>query len=116
MLLSKAGIIDELESTMPRHACLTSSSVCTASSPWCSKWLLMLASHLEAELPPRPGHRRLCCCSCAGRRWISMSKCCSTLLRTRPVACSLLRRLFPRMHARFIHVLRVDPDKLDAVK
>ena len=33
-----------------------------------------------------------------------------------PSACSLLRRLFPRMHPRFIHVLRVDADKLDAVK
>lgn len=29
---------------------------------------------------------------------------------------ALLRRLFPRMHACFIHVLRADLDKLDAVR
>jgi hypothetical protein len=36
-----------------------------------------------------------------------------------PVHCparSLLRRLFPGMHARYIHVLRIDPDRLDAVR
>ena len=31
-------------------------------------------------------------------------------------APALLRRLFPRMHPGFIHLLRADPDKLDAVK
>lgn len=30
--------------------------------------------------------------------------------------CSLLRRLWPRMHTRYLHVLRLDPDRLDAVR
>lgn len=114
MLLSKAGIIDELESTMPRHACFTSSWVCSASSRCCPTWLLRRASRHPSLPWPSP-------LVLLHLRWTLLDEfvdpvCCSTLPRPRPVACSLLRRLFPRMHARFIHVLRVDPDKLDAVK
>lgn len=41
---------------------------------------------------------------------------CDHRRRRSPAACSLLRRLWPQMHPRYLHALRIDPDKLDAIK
>lgn len=33
-----------------------------------------------------------------------------------PPPCSWIERLFPGLYPRYLHVLRVDPDKMDAVR
>ena len=48
---------------------------------------------------------------------VSRAHCTAPFLHSRPmIPRSWVERLFPGLYPAYLHVLRVDPDKLDTVK
>lgn len=113
MLLSKAQAIDELESSIPGWAgqeCR--GQECRALRGCPAAWKLQAAAQLVASVLQlrawMPGQVRPVAAS-------SLLACATKLAPAGP-PCSWIERLFPGLYPRYLHVLRVDPDRMDAVR